>query len=108
MDPPLESLKFALLPKPNVGSADQCFPDPGGRPLAYHEASITEHEGHKACGGVKEERRALPEVVAVERFAGQLPVPEDEVDLVPGVGRGDVAAQLRPPALHCPDISDGN
>ena len=37
---PVESLKFALLPKPKVGSADQCFPEPGGRPLQYHGVRI--------------------------------------------------------------------
>ena len=50
----------------------------------------------------------LPEVEAVERLAGELPVPEDEVDLVGGVGRGDVTGQLGPAVLDRPHVQDGN
>ena len=49
-----------------------------------------------------------PQVVAVEGLAGEVPVPEHEVDLVRGVGRVDVTGQLRLPVLHGPHIPDWN
>ena len=69
--------------------------------------------------------RPAPQVETVERFARQLPVPQYlhttepksqkmvteagyQVDPVGGVGRLDVAGQLRPAALHCRHVADGN
>ena len=67
---------LALCPNPKVGSADQCLPACGGLPLVLH---VQYYDGVRGLSD-------SPEVVAVERLAGELAVPQDEVHLVINTG----------------------
>ena len=62
----------------------------------------------KKLDNVMKKSQFSPQVVTVEGFTGEVPVPEHEVDLVGGVGRVDVTGQLRLAVPHCPHVTDWN